>query len=321
VESGPATAVRQSEDRPVDDTGRAPLWSYLPAQVIRAEQLSPNLRRIEVGGAGLRALASSGRPDQRVVVALPLPGQDDTPPPRWTGTLWDYSRSHQPPPLRNYTIRAWQPDEPRLTIDFVVHGHGVASTWAEQARPGSLVYVAAGNSWYAPPPECDWQVLVADLTGLPALARILAGRPSGETPSLETHVVIEVPDAQDAADLDLDGVASCEVIVAGGPVPSERRLLAAVQRMRPPGGRGYVWAAAEAGTTRAARSHVRTAWGVPRAHGHLVGYWRHDHEDWLTRYAKVKDQIIALRERAHAAGRSHAEAEELVVAALERAGL
>lgn len=81
----------------------------------------------------------------------------------------------------------------RINVDVVLHGHGVGSTWAQTAALASEVVVAHGRSWYRPVPSTDWQLLVADLAGLPAAARIVEEL----APDNEAIAIVEVAEEAD----------------------------------------------------------------------------------------------------------------------------
>ncbi|PQP53514.1 siderophore-interacting protein, partial [Mycolicibacterium austroafricanum] len=70
-----------------------------------------------------------------------------------------------------------------------MHGDGVGTAWASRAAEGDKVVLAHANSWYRPPATTDWQLLVADMAGLPALAAIL-----DDPPPVPTTVFVEVVD-------------------------------------------------------------------------------------------------------------------------------
>ena len=137
------------------------------AEVVHAVDLSPSMRRVVFGGPGLTEFRSTGICDEYVRLLFPedpwtrpeLPGVID-------GDL-DYG-SIDLLRLRTYTVRDWDAGTGRLTIDFVVHPGGVAAGWALQAEPGQVVGVNSPTGLYDPPPTISWQVLVADLAGLPA---------------------------------------------------------------------------------------------------------------------------------------------------------
>src|SRR4051794_41676026 len=91
----------------------------------------------------------------------------------------DYPDPDDQPPMRSYTVRAWDPAVPRMLVDVVVHEGGMASAWAQGARAGDVIYVTEAMGWYRPPADSTWQLLVADLAGLPALARTVEELPAG----------------------------------------------------------------------------------------------------------------------------------------------
>jgi NADPH-dependent ferric siderophore reductase len=93
---------------------------------------------------------------------------------------------------RNYTVRR-ERDTDLLDIDVMLHAHGPGTAWAATASPGDRVGLDHARSWYHPPSEARWQLLAADLSGLPALARIIeefrGGRP--------VTAVVELADQDD----------------------------------------------------------------------------------------------------------------------------
>nr|WP_256985116.1 siderophore-interacting protein [Rhodococcus sp. 06-1059B-a] len=131
--------------------------------------VTPSMLRVRLGGADLSGFATTGVPDER----LRLIFEDDT--------------------LRSYTVRRFDPAGPHLDIDFVVHDGGVAAQWAVRAQPGDRIRVSEPHGWYRPPIDTEWQLLVADMTGLPALARAVEQLPRGGT----AHVIASVPSRED----------------------------------------------------------------------------------------------------------------------------
>lgn len=128
------------------------------ATVTSVRDLTPGMRRIEVGGGDLSSWRSSGHPDEYVLVQVP----DGAATPGWED---DAAAG------RFYTVRAW--DGATMTLDVVVHDHGHGSDWARRCQPGSPVVVGAPRGYWAPPAGTTERVVLADATGLPAVARIL----------------------------------------------------------------------------------------------------------------------------------------------------
>ncbi len=134
------------------------------------------------------------------------------------------------------------------------------------------------------------QTLVADCAGLPALARIV------ETTSarVQTHAVVEVPDADHR--VDLPGAAKVTWVSAGnGHGPS---LLEEVVRSLPlPDDAGYVWVAGESTALRGVRRHLRRELGLAPSAYKAVGYWIEKAETWRERYAALDVQTRASLEQ------------------------
>jgi NADPH-dependent ferric siderophore reductase len=271
----------------------------LTARVQAVRTLCPNMIRIVLGGGDLGSYVPVGVPDE--AVALWFRGAD----------------SAAEPIGRNYSVRAFDTARAEMTIDFVVHDGGVAAQWAKRAAPGDEVELSRPRSWYRPAPDTEWLLLVADLAGLPALARILEER----DPAVPAHAIVEVIDEQELAMLpEAPGVTVDSCTGTGnGLAPSV--LSDRVRAHRMPPGTGYAWFAGEAGEARQVRKFLRTDHGWSRDRLDVIGYWRVDAERWTARYASVQDELIAVYQGALEAGRSEKEASELYDDALERAGL
>jgi NADPH-dependent ferric siderophore reductase len=140
--------------------------------------------------SGARRGATTGVGDEYLRVMLPPPGEDGPVLPLVENGTLDYGTADMSR-LRTYTVRAFDPGATDVTIDFVLHQHGAATTWSRSAKPGNVVGLNTPTGMYDAPAILRWQILVADRAGLPALARILDETP----PTVRTRVVVEVPDA------------------------------------------------------------------------------------------------------------------------------
>ncbi|HVK35650.1 MAG TPA: siderophore-interacting protein [Microlunatus sp.] len=290
---------------------------YYRADVREVVALSPNMIRIVFGGEDLRRFVSSGDPDERLVVVLPLPGEREAPAPvrRDDGTL-DYPADDEPE-MRSYTVRRVDPDTGELVIDFVRHEGGAAATWAIQARAGDVVYLSPASGWYTPPADTTWQLLMADMTALPALGRILE-----ELPARQRAVVLaEVTEPSDTQQIDSPADATYTWWSGSGNGRGPSRLLRALQEIELPEGPGYLWFAGEAAESRAVRKYVRRELGWPTERFTIIGYWRTDKERWLARYEEVGQSLEKVYESAVASGLSEGDALEVYEDALEKAGL
>jgi len=193
---------------------------------------------------------------------------------------------------RSYTVRAWDPDERLLTLDFVVHGdHGLAGPWAAQARPGDTLELGGPGGAYTPSPDADWHLLAGDDAALPAIAVSLARIP----PGVPVFAVVEVDGPDHRQPLDSPG--ELEVVWLdrqAGPGEDPNLQLEAVRALDLPDGRGHAFVHGEATAVRLLRRHLLVERGLPADSLSASGYWklRRTDEQWRSE----KREWIALAE-------------------------
>lgn len=284
-------------------------------EVRRTLRLTPGMIRIEFGGEGLAGFVSSGVGDEYLRVFLPLEGQTEPNLPLPTDDgYWEFPEGVEPAPLRTYTVRGWDAASGILTIDFVVHEGGIAAAWALAARPGDVVGVNTPRGLYAAPEGIEWQLLVADATGLPAAARLAEQTPAG----VRTRLVLEVAGPEHRQPIALPEGAELHWVYGGnGHGPS--RIEEIVQSAELPEGPGYVWVAGETRATRGVRRHLRHRLGLPGTAYKVVGYWTEQAEAWRERYDGLPEATRAeLAAMWDDGTRDEEEIEDEYEAALER---
>lgn len=252
------------------------------AEVVSAHDLSPGMRRVVFGGAGLAVYRSTGVGDEYIRLLFPVdPAESPTLPLIEDGNL-DYG-SIDVDRLRTYTVRDWQPAQGYLTVDFVIHAGGVAASWARQAAPGQVIGVNTPTGMYAPPAALLWQVLVADHAGMPAALRI-----AETTPEVRTRLVLEVPSAQHQ--IEVAARDNLEVVwIHGGNGHAPSRLEEAVRSLSRPDHDGYIWVAGETKVLRGIRKFLRHELRLPATAYKTVGYWIEDAEKWHQQYADLDE--------------------------------
>ena len=182
--------------------------------------------------------------------------------------------------MRTYTPRRFDAAARELDVEFVIHGEGPASRWAEQAAVGQSLTIAGPGRSYAVDPEADWYVLAGDDTAIPAICTILDVLP----PSVKALALLEVVDAAEEHALETRS-ANTEIrwLRRGAdPRKAGRELEAAVRRMELPPGAGRIYVACEADAMRRIRRHLITERAFPRERLVTRGYWRlgeTDHPD------------------------------------------
>jgi NADPH-dependent ferric siderophore reductase len=254
----------------------------LTLRVLRRATISPNFARVTLGGGDIADFTFLGY-DQWFRFFIPVSdgGLERLP------TKLDmiaYARylaisKSVRPVLRNYTVRDYRadgPEGPELDVDFVIHGSaadgtaGPAAGWAQTCRPGDPVALLDEGRMFNPPPGTDRIVLVADETGLPAVAGILAHLPADTIGT----AIVEVPSAADVQTLEAPpGVEVRWVVRDGAHAVPGRAALAAAEALEAPGPSAYGWVVGE----QALAAAVRRFWvrsGTPKERVMFCGYWK-----------------------------------------------
>jgi NADPH-dependent ferric siderophore reductase len=273
------------------------------ASVVETTQLSSRLRRIVLQVDDPDTLDVKAAGDSAVGVYF-----------TGSATESDSGDGNESDEGRNYSVRYH--DGARITLDIVLHTHGTGTAWAASTTVGDRVGLDHARSWYRPPPDTAWQLLVSDLSGLPAAARIVEELPAGTRAIL----LVEVAATDDLDYLpQRDGVTVIPSIGTGnGHAPST--LAQSVRDHRLPAGRGYCWFAGEAAESRAVRKYLRgLGWTVDQYD--ITGYWREDSEAWDAKFEKVQDDVLAVYLEALSQGKDDKVAFEEFDEACERIGL
>lgn len=166
-------------------------------RVLRSQRISPHFVRVTLGDGDIGQFKYLGF-DQWFRLFIPVSDDSLSRLPNATKVnlpmYLKYLRIAKTdrPVLRNYSVRAFRPEGPELDVDFVVHGHGddagPAATWAQNCKTGDPVAVIDEGCGFNPDASLRRVTLVADESGLPAAAGILAsldadvtGRPSSRS--------------------------------------------------------------------------------------------------------------------------------------------
>ncbi|AUO25364.1 siderophore-interacting protein [Pseudomonas sp. SDT2931_S440] len=230
-------------------------------EVLRVVDITPRMRRITLGGPELAGFISLGS-DDHIKLLFPQNAAEqaalDSP---------DFNlRGDGPQPaMRDYTPRRYDLDIGELDIDFVLHGDGPASTWAEQAKVGQHLHIGGPRGSMIVPDIFDSYLLIGDETAIPAIARRLDELPAGR----KVLAVIEIANA--AEQQPLASAAEVEVIWV---VRGQDDLLETVQNLTLPGGSLYSFVATESKLSRQVRRVLLDTHNVNEAFLKAVGYWQ-----------------------------------------------
>lgn len=253
--------------------------------VLRTERLSPHWMRVTLGGGEISQFRPMGF-DQWFRIFLPLGGDEGLERlPAKANKMFGYLKYLRIPEgvrpvMRNYTVRAFRPATAEtgaeIDVDFVLHGSaadgtaGPASRWAEMCAPGESVVIIDEGLAFNPDRGVDRVVLVADETGLPAIAGVAASLPADAT----GVAIIEVPSAEDALDFVRPAGLTVEWIVREHGRKAGTLALQALTRAALPDAPFHAYIVGEQALPTDARRHLVGERGVPKDLVSFCGYWR-----------------------------------------------
>ncbi|AXH00376.1 siderophore-interacting protein (plasmid) [Deinococcus wulumuqiensis] len=214
--------------------------------------LTPSLRRITLTGDDLTDFHSPGADDHIKVFFASADGDD------LTG--------------RDYTPRAFRPDVLELDLDFVLHEHGMATTWARNADIGDELLIGGPRGSTLVKYEFDEYFLVADDAALPALARRLEELPAGA----KVTALVEVQSAAHQLLLSSDAAVQLRWLHRGEAAAGTTTLLRdAVREWQIPSGTVFVWVGAERKAALGIKKEL-LARGLDAETMRVTAYWTDD---------------------------------------------
>lgn len=237
-------------------------------EVRDVRKITPNMVRVTLAGEDLAGFTSAAH-DDHVKVFFPAPGQDKPILPTFGANGPVFPEGAPRPAARDYTPRRYDPAANTLLIDFALHGEGVATRWAEQAKPGQFLGIGGPRGSFIVPDDLDWYLLAGDETALPAIGRRLEELPSGA----RAIVVADVANAGD--EQGFDSLAGIEMhwLHRNG-ADDATRLATVVAALTLPPGDGYAWVAAEAAAAKAVHRHLVGERGLQKDRVKAAAYWK-----------------------------------------------
>jgi NADPH-dependent ferric siderophore reductase len=241
-----------------------------PVEVVSACRITPRMVSVVVAGDSLDGFASAA-PTSHMKLLFP-PGGGELVLPVQGPDGPSYPEGAPRPVMRTYTPRRFDPAAGTLEIQFVLHGEGPASQWAQRAAPGDKAAVAGPGGRFVLDETVPHWWIAADESAIPAVGTLLEALPA----SAFAEVHIEVAGAADEFDI-AGGDVAAKVAVTWrrrrSPGAFGAELGEAARAAELPGG-ARVWVACEAGAMRGIRRYFIRERGL--GPGSLVtrGYWR-----------------------------------------------
>jgi NADPH-dependent ferric siderophore reductase len=250
------------------------------ARVLRSVRLGHSFQRVTLGHGTLGEFVPLGF-DQWFRLFLPSAAGSLERLPQKLDTLAYLKYLALPkgarPILRNYTVAEFRPaglQGPELDVDFVLHSApdgslGPAARWARDALPGERVAFIDEGLGFNRPGHLERVFIVADETGLPAAAGVLAALPRHVTGT----ALLEVPDVADRRDVPAPAGLEVRWLPRTGTALPGTVALDALRDQQIPREPFYGWVVGESALASGARRHWVGA-GVPKSHITFCGYWK-----------------------------------------------
>jgi NADPH-dependent ferric siderophore reductase len=235
---------------------------------VSVSTITPRLVAIKVAGDDLDGFADAA-PTSHLKVFLPADGQDAPNLPEFAPDGVVRDEDGPPPTVRTYTPRRYDPATKTLEIQFLIHGEGPASEWAQRAKPGDKLAVAGPGGRFSLEPPADHWWLAADESAVPAVGTLLEALP--ETATVDVHIEVDGPDDE----IEFTGPAKTTITWhyrRTRDAFGEELAAAAREAEIPESAR--IWVACESAAMRGIRRYLGRERGIPAAQLVTRGYWR-----------------------------------------------
>lgn len=246
----PETRAWQSVRSPAANPGEPPQRAPRPPWTLKVESVrdvTPEMRRVRFSGMNLGDYRHVAAAD--FTISIPTEGE---------------------PARRHYTVRAVDAAAGLLDIDFVMHGHGPAVTWAASVQPGASIEVTGPVTRFEIDPAADWYLCAGDESSIPAVFGLIESLPA----KASAFAFLEVKGPEGVQALNAAADVELNWLFRGETPGAESRLIQdAILAEQLPQGRGQVFLAGETGRMRELRRALIDN-GLDGEQIFAMGYWR-----------------------------------------------
>lgn len=172
------------------------------------------------------------------------------------------------PIMRTYTPRRFNPDRLELDVEFVLHGDGIAASWAATAEVGDRLTAMGPGGRYLPAAPSGIFVIAVDETGMPAAGTVIEALPA------ETEIVVLCEVADHTDERPLTHTRDLDVIWLHRSAAEPGALLHTALQDLPAALDADWFVATEAAAMRRIRNHLRTDRQIAPERLQTRGYWR-----------------------------------------------
>jgi len=179
------------------------------------------------------------------------------------------------PPMREYTVRRFDPVARELDVRVLLHGAGPVARWAAGAKVGDRVGLTGPRASKVMPDGFANYLFVGDLTAVPAITRWLSVLPEGAM----AQVLIAARSEDDVIEIKCDQPIWL-LWLTDLAVPEADHLPRALEQIELYSEDTFAWAAGEALAMMEVRRVLTDQHGLPKENVKVTGYWRRDESDF-----------------------------------------
>ncbi|NDL61636.1 siderophore-interacting protein [Acerihabitans arboris] len=237
-------------------------------KIANKTRVAEHFWRIQFTGPDLKGFNSPGFDDHiKLFFPDPKSGALNLPDVTAEGVVW---QAGVRPLARDYTPLEFD-GENQLTLDFYIHQGGMASDWAEQARPGHELVIGGPRGSLIVPADYRFQLYVCDETGLPAFRR---RRPAINAEHLHLFAYADEATGRGYLD-DLNGVNVNWLGSGMMQIDNLGMLIGALDRISLPADDYFIWLTGEGETVNMLSDYFTQRRGCDGAFVRAVAYWHH----------------------------------------------
>lgn len=266
--------------------------SPLLLRVVSSENLCGVMQRVVFEGEGL---SENRIPEDfhglHIKLLFKKPNQNTVSLPALENGRVVWPEPENKPASRTYSIYDFNPVKKQITVDFVLHHMpGIASTFAQQAKPGDIAGFAGPGLMPLIQPQKNNYLFVGDLSAVPAISALMKAL----APDTNCVTYIELEDLSTAEDLAAEYFADCieKVHFVQQTHHEKGDLLNKVKALGIPhdSENWSITLAGEHTTVVSIRDYLRSA-GLGKSSFYAVPYWRHtmDEETYHEERHEVMD--------------------------------
>jgi NADPH-dependent ferric siderophore reductase len=171
--------------------------------------------------------------------------------------------------MRSYTVRDFNEQTKKLTLDFAVNDHqGLATNWASEVQVGDYLGISGPGPTKHTNLNAPWHLLLADLTGLPALAAILEKLPR----QAQGNAFIQIPNKADQQVIKSPKGIKINWLVNDDPLRNP--LLEEIVKLTWPAGSPAIFIATQSAHMKTLKAHVKKQPNYKKSYTYASGYWK-----------------------------------------------